>query len=78
MSMALHSPNADARSALGPAAPVPPESPAPPCQAGATAAGSPRWQTEQLFGPRSEVEIEHRGAIYRLRITSLGKLILTK
>ncbi|MCA0243158.1 MAG: hemin uptake protein HemP [Proteobacteria bacterium] len=42
------------------------------------AAGSPRWQTEHLFGTRSEVEIEHRGAIYRLRITSLGKLILTK
>lgn len=39
----------------------------------------PRWETTQLFGPRNnEVEIEHRGAIYRLRITSLGKLILTK
>ncbi|MFT3819408.1 MAG: hemin uptake protein HemP [Rubrivivax sp.] len=71
MSTALHPQTAGALSAL------PPVAPAPPRPAGA-AAGSPRWQTEQLFGPRSEVEIEHRGSIYRLRITSLGKLILTK
>lgn len=38
----------------------------------------PRLFSEQLFGPRSEIEIEHRGSVYRLRITSLGKLILTK
>ena len=25
-----------------------------------------------------EIEIDHRGMLYRLRITSLGKLILTK
>jgi hemin uptake protein HemP len=72
MSIALPPSSAGALSAL------PPVAPAPPRQAGAAAAGSPRWQTEQLFGPRSEVEIEHRGSIYRLRITSLGKLILTK
>jgi len=26
----------------------------------------------------AEVEIDHRGTLYRLRVTSLGKLILTK
>lgn len=33
--------------------------------------------TELLDGER-EIEIEHAGAVYRLRRTSLGKLILTK
>ena len=27
---------------------------------------------------RLEIEIDHDGAVYRLRVTSLGKLILTK
>ena len=31
-----------------------------------------------LFDGAHEVQIEHRGALYRLRLTSLGKLILTK
>jgi hemin uptake protein HemP len=31
-----------------------------------------------LFGPDREVRIEHQGALYTLRLTSLGKLILTK
>lgn len=31
-----------------------------------------------LLGPRGEVFIEHRQQVYRLRVTSLGKLILTK
>lgn len=70
MSTALHPQTAGALPALPPMAPTAPRQ--------AAAAGSARWQTEQLFGPRSEVEIEHRGSIYRLRITSLGKLILTK
>ena len=34
--------------------------------------------SEQLFGGASEVQIDHRGALYRLKKTSLGKLILTK
>ena len=34
--------------------------------------------SERLFGGASEVLIEHRGALYRLKLTSLGKLILTK
>jgi hemin uptake protein HemP len=37
-----------------------------------------RWHSAQLFGERREIDIEHRGVVYRLRITSLGKLILTK
>jgi hemin uptake protein HemP len=31
-----------------------------------------------LFAGANEIEIQHGEAIYRLRITSLGKLILTK
>ena len=34
--------------------------------------------SEQLFAGLSEIEIQHGDAIYRLRRTSLGKLILTK
>ena len=34
--------------------------------------------SEQLFAGLSEIEIQHGDAIYRLRHTSLGKLILTK
>ena len=37
-----------------------------------------RISSEQLLGGAQEVQIEHRGALYRLRQTSLGKLILTK
>jgi hemin uptake protein HemP len=37
-----------------------------------------RWRSSDLFGPAQEIEIEHGQAIYRLRRTSLGKLILTK
>jgi hemin uptake protein HemP len=38
----------------------------------------PRISSEELLGGAQEVQIEHRGALYRLRQTSLGKLILTK
>ena len=31
-----------------------------------------------LFGERKEVAIEHDGALYRLKITKQGKLILNK
>jgi hemin uptake protein HemP len=34
--------------------------------------------SEQLFAGAAEVQINHRGARYRLKQTSLGKLILTK
>jgi hemin uptake protein HemP len=38
----------------------------------------PRLHSEHLFRGGDEVEIVHGQALYRLRITSLGKLILTK
>ena len=41
-------------------------------------AGNRRWRSTELFGQASEIEIEHGQAVYRLRRTSLGKLILTK
>jgi hemin uptake protein HemP len=34
--------------------------------------------SDQLFGTATEVHIEHRGTLYRLKQTALGKLILTK
>lgn len=37
-----------------------------------------RWRSAELFGRDHEVEIEHGQAVYRLRMTALGKLILTK
>lgn len=37
-----------------------------------------RLSSEALLANRREVEIEHAGQVYRLRLTSLGKLILTK
>jgi hemin uptake protein HemP len=37
-----------------------------------------RWSSQALLGGRQQIEIEHNNAIYRLRVTSLGKLILTK
>lgn len=37
-----------------------------------------RLTSAQLLDGATEVEIEHRGAMYRLRLTSLDKLILTK
>jgi hemin uptake protein HemP len=37
-----------------------------------------RWQSRELLGQAHEVEIVHGDQLYRLRLTSLGKLILTK
>lgn len=41
-------------------------------------AGQRRISSEQLFATGNEIVIAHNGADYRLRITSNGKLILTK
>ncbi|MCK9606183.1 MAG: hemin uptake protein HemP [Methylomonas sp.] len=42
-------------------------------------AGSKRkFNSQQLFASQNEIVIEHLGEQYRLRITSNGKLILTK
>lgn len=37
-----------------------------------------RLSSQTLLGNDREIEIEHSGQLYRLRLTSLGKLILTK
>lgn len=37
-----------------------------------------RISSQALLGNEREIEIEHAGSLYRLRVTSLGKLILTK
>jgi hemin uptake protein HemP len=37
-----------------------------------------RLPSDTLFSGAQEIEIEHRGTVYRLRQTALGKLILTK
>jgi len=37
-----------------------------------------RLQSADLMGSDAEIEIQHGDALYRLRLTSLGKLILTK
>ena len=50
------------RSAASPAASVP----------------RPRVASTDILRGSAEVEIDHRGTLYRLRVTSLGKLILTK
>jgi len=49
----------------------------------AVPASSPRRPTapiasEDLFAGATEVQISHRGSLYRLKQTALGKLILTK
>ena len=37
-----------------------------------------RISSRELFASADRIEIEHRGATYRLQITRQGKLILTK
>ena len=39
---------------------------------------APSIASETLFAGATEVQIAHRGAVYRLKQTALGKLILTK
>jgi len=52
--------------------------PAPAAETGFSGASAVRRITsENLLQDKREVEIEHGGKIYRLRITQLNKLILT-
>jgi len=37
-----------------------------------------RWSVEELCGPTGEAILVHNGEDYRLRVTSRGRLILTK
>lgn len=46
--------------------------------ASAAAGPRPRVASTDILRGNAEVEIDHRGTLYRLRVTSLGKLILTK
>lgn len=41
------------------------------------ASSVPRIQSKDLFRQVNEVEIEHEGRIYKLRLTQYNKLILT-
>jgi hemin uptake protein HemP len=38
----------------------------------------PCWRSDDLLHGGREVHIAHAGSVYRLRVTGLGKLILTK
>lgn len=44
----------------------------------AKAGGTTVYESSDLFRGASEIGIEHDGAIYRLKITRQGKLILNK
>lgn len=46
-------------------------------QGSVTPASVRRFRSEDLFQHLREVEIDHEGRIYRLRLTQLNKLILT-
>lgn len=41
------------------------------------ASQTPRIKSEDLFQQQREIEIDHQGRIYRLRLTQMNKLILT-
>jgi hemin uptake protein HemP len=68
----------DLHASIGPrAAPATPEA----SVHGAASPGQgtrPRVASQDILRGNAEVEIDHRGTLYRLRVTSLGKLILTK
>jgi hemin uptake protein HemP len=49
-----------------------------PAAAAAPATSVRSITSDQLFGSFPEVQISHGEAVYRLRRTALGKLILTK
>ena len=55
-------------------------SPKAPLSAAVPAPPHPRKRVSslELLANEREIEIEHVGQLYRLRLTSLGKLILTK
>ncbi|MBB2484279.1 hemin uptake protein HemP [Mitsuaria sp. WAJ17] len=59
-----------------PAFSIPASSPQPPSSACGPAPR--RLHSRDLLGQDRELEIEHAGQLYRLRLTQLGKLILTK
>jgi hemin uptake protein HemP len=56
----------------------PPKTPASPAAVTLGAGTARQIDSATLLGPQGEVLIVHQQQVYRLRITSLGKLILTK
>lgn len=38
----------------------------------------PLFHSPDLFGDQTEIRIDHKGEIYRIRITRNGKLIMNK
>ena len=50
----------------------------PPCKDVKASAAGGRITSSELLQGRQQVEIEHGGETYRLRVTKAGKLILTK
>lgn len=57
----------------------PPPAPTPAASPPTVPACEPRqWTSAAILGDGREALIEHVGAVYRLRLTSSGKLILTK
>jgi hemin uptake protein HemP len=57
---------------------LPGRTPAPGAGGGATGTPLAAVKSESLFKGAAELQIDHGGVMYRLRQTSLGKLILTK
>ncbi len=55
-----------------------PRAPGSASQPASGAAPAVRLSSAQLFGGALEIQIDHHGAVYRLKQTALGKLILTK
>lgn len=55
-----------------------PLEPSPIVSAVAPTAEPRQWTSAAILGDGREALIEHVGAVYRLRLTSSGKLILTK
>lgn len=57
---------------------IPPDSGLPhPAYADRESQQVPRFDSRNLFGQAKSVHIEHEGKVYQLRVTRLGKLILT-
>jgi hemin uptake protein HemP len=49
-----------------------------PCDLTEVTADGERVTSSELLRGRQQIEIEHGGELYRLRVTKAGKLILTK
>ena len=57
--------------------PVESDAPPPPAEA-ARPFSAVVWNSEEILKGTKEIQIVHRGEVYRLRLTRNGKLILSK